>query len=211
MRGEGALMSIEAQEHAQTLEELRRAAASPSSAAAHLRLGTALIKAGQALEAERELRAAIDLDPRCAGAWVNLGGILLARWEFAASIEANRRAAAAEPSLALAHYNQAIGHLHLGDAGAAVECLAEVVELEPANAAAYYHLGVGLRALGRTVEARLCIAYATELGYTPNPVSREALKRAAAAATEDDAPRTSQSECTPSTSKENGNGTAEGR
>ena len=53
----------------------------PPTAVAHLRLGTALLHENAPLEAERELRAAVALDPRCAGAWVNLGGILFARWQ----------------------------------------------------------------------------------------------------------------------------------
>jgi protein O-GlcNAc transferase len=165
-----------------SLPELRRALAnSPPTAEAHLRLGTALLEAGAAREAERELRAAIDLDPKCAGAWVNLGGILFSRWDFGAAVEANRRAAAAAPALALAHFNQGIGHLHLGEPEKVVECLSKVVELEPQNGAAYHHLGIALAALGRALEAQLCAAYAGELGYRPSRESAAALERAAAA------------------------------
>jgi tetratricopeptide (TPR) repeat protein len=146
---------------------------------------------------------------------VNLGGILIARWEFAASVAANRRAAAAEPNLAIAHYNEAIGHLHLGEAAAAVDCLTKVVELEPKNAPAYYHLGVALQANGQTAESRLCVAYAIELGYQPSKEALQELERAAAEATtgsQDDAACSSQPSCTPSTSsKEKHNGTAQGR
>ena len=148
---------------------------------------------------------------------MNLGGILLARWEFAASIAANRRAAAAEPTLALAHYNEAIGHLHLGESADAIGCLTKAVELDPKNAAAYYHLGVALQANGQTAESKLCVAYATELGYRADPASLRDLERAhtgaqAGLADEEDATGTSsQSSCTPSTSKEKHNGTAEGR
>lgn len=200
-------MTVETRDHPLPIPELRRAAAASPSAAAHLRLGTALIKAGVVREAERELRAALELDPRCAGAWVNLGGILLARWDFAASIEANQRAAALEPSLAIAHHDQAIGHLQLGDAEAAIGCLTRVVELEPGNAAAFFHLGVSLQALGRTAESRLCAAYAAELGYRASPASLEALERAAAAAGR----QARSSNCTAPTRKEDSNGAAQGR
>jgi tetratricopeptide (TPR) repeat protein len=173
----------------QSIPELRRALAeSPPTALAHARLGTALLKAGAASEAERELRAALELDPKFAGAWVNLGGILLARWEFAAAIEANRQAAAAQPTLALAHFNQAIGHLHLGEPEKVVDCLNRVIELEPQNGAAFYHLGIALYALERAPEAQVCVAYARELGYRPNAASAEALEQAAAASKQGGAP-----------------------
>jgi len=166
-----------------SIAELRRAlASSPPTAEAHARLGTALLKAGAAREAERELRAAIELDASCAGAWVNLGGILLSRWEFGAAVDANRRAAAADPTLALAHFNQAIGHLHLGAPEEVVACLSRVIELEPQNGAAFYHLGIASYALGHALQAQLCVAYAGELGYHPSGVSAGALERAAAAA-----------------------------
>jgi Flp pilus assembly protein TadD len=199
-----------------SIAELRRALEErPPTADGHARLGTALLKAGATREAERELRKAIDLDPRCAGAWVNLGGILYSRWEFGASVEANRRAAAAEPTLALAHFNQAIGHLHLGQPDQVVECLGRVIELEPGNGAAYHHLAIALHALGRSVEARLCATYAGELGYRPSPVSAQALASAeAASALADKAEPTSnvpQSKCCTHNTQGEGNGTAQGR
>lgn len=155
-----------------------------SPAAAHLAQGTALLKAGSVREAERELRRAIELDAGCAGAWVNLGGIHFSRWEYAASVEANHRAAEAEPALAIAHFNEALGHLQLGEAERAVASLTRVVELEPGNGGAFHHLAIALYALGRPAEARLCVAYAKELGYRPNELSRAALEHAEAAAAE---------------------------
>jgi tetratricopeptide (TPR) repeat protein len=159
-------------------------AASPPAAGAleRVRLGTALLRAGFTSQAERELRNAVELDPGCAGAWVNLGGILFARWEYGAAVEANRRAVAADPTLAIAHFNQGLGHLQLGEAARAVECLEQAVGLEPGNGAAYHHLAIALYALARPAEARLCAEYAKELGYQPSRISAEALERAAAAA-----------------------------
>jgi tetratricopeptide (TPR) repeat protein len=152
----------------------------PPTAEGHLRLGTALLATGAAREAERELRAAVDLDPKCAGAWVNLGGLLFSRWEFGPAIEANRSAIAADPTLVIAHFNEALGHLQLGAPEQALACLSRAVELEPGNGAAYYHLGIALHALERHPEAQVCVAYADELGFRPNAVSAEALKNAAA-------------------------------
>lgn len=155
---------------------------SPATAEAHLRLGTALLQEGAASEAEGEFRAAIELDPDCAGAWVNLGGILFSRWEFAAALEANRRAAAAEPTLPLAHFNQGLAHLMAGDPGRSLDGFGRAIELDPKHGAAYHHLGIALHALGRPLEAEVCVAYGRELGYRPSRASVEALRRAAAGA-----------------------------
>jgi Flp pilus assembly protein TadD len=181
-----------------SIDELRRTLADgPPTAELHARLGTALLRSGAAQEAERELRTAIDLDPKCARAWVNLGGILFARWEFGAAVEANRRAAAAEPALAIAHFNQAMGQLQLGATEQAVECLERVVALEPGNAVAHHYLGVALHALGRALEAKLCLAYAEELGHHPSRAAIEALERAAAPPEGGNALARTQSDCSP--------------
>lgn len=161
-----------------SIPELRSALAKAPSASAHARLGTALLKAGNSREAEEQLRAALALDPKFAGAWVNLGGIHLARWDYQAAIEANRKAAEVEPGLALAHFNQAIAYLHLGDAENAVECLSKTVEIDPKHGAAFYHLGIALYALDRPLEAKACVAFSQELGFRPNPASAEALQHA---------------------------------
>jgi Flp pilus assembly protein TadD len=184
-----------------TASELRDATAPAPTAEEHLRRGTALLKAGNARDAEQELRAAVALDPSCAGAWVNLGGILLTRWDFLGCVDANRRAIDSRPDLAMAHFNQAIAHYYLGNAQEMVDCLSRVVELEPRNGAAFCHLGVGLQMLGRSAEARLCIQYAAELGHPPTPAAQEALRRANAESS-DGAPGASDSQRSASTLKE---------
>ena len=131
----------------------------------HFTAGTKLLKSGNARDAERELRAAVAEDERCAGAWVNLGGLLMTRWDFRGSIEANRRAAQIDPKLAMAHFNEALGHIQLGDAKSARPCLERAVDLEPRNAAAWFYLGAVLRALDQPLESQVCTAYAHELGY----------------------------------------------
>ncbi len=150
----------------------------PPTAEAHLRLGTALLREGSSPAAEREFRAAIALDAGCAGAWVNLGGILFSRWDFAGALEANRRAAEADPKLAMAHFNQGLAHLMAGDAERSLEGFGRAIELEPRSGAAYHHLAVALHALGRSLEAEMCSAYARELDYHPTRESAAALERA---------------------------------
>ena len=124
--------------------------------------------------------------------------------------EANRRAAEADPTLALASFNMGIGHLHLGEPERAVECLGRAIEIEPASGAAYFHLAIALHALRRTDEARLCAAYAAELGYRAPPASADALRHAEAGA---GASTAGQWEGSPSSNAEGDRhvGTAQGR
>ena len=139
----------------------------PPTAEAHLRLGKALLDEGSPRAAEQEFRAAIALDRGCAGAWVNLGGVLFSRCDFAGALEANRRAAEAEPTLSLAHFNQGLAHLMSGDPQASLEAFGRAIELGPPSGTAYHHLAIALRALGQSLEAEVCDAYARELGFAP--------------------------------------------
>jgi Flp pilus assembly protein TadD len=165
------------------LAGLRQAvAAQPESAAAHVRLGTSLAKAGALGEAEAELRRAIELEPGMAEALVNLGGVMLSRWDFRGCVEVNRQAAAKQPAMALAHYNQGLGHLYLGEAPEMTACFRRVVELEPRNPGGRYYLAVGLNALGEDEEARKHLAIAMELGFKPQPELLRALEKKAEAA-----------------------------
>ncbi len=144
-------------------------AADPASSRGHFRLGTALVQLGHAKQGEAELRRALELDPSCAPALVNLGGVLLARWDFHGCVEANRHAAALDPGLTLAHYNQGLGHLYLGQAAETADCFRRVLELDPQNAGAHYHLAVGLLALGDKAASREHLDAAVKLGFTPQP------------------------------------------
>ena len=141
----------------------------PESAKLRLKLGTALIKAQKYTEAEKQLRRALELDRACVGAWVNLGGILLGRFDFDGCVEANRKAIVQQPDALLAHYNKGLGHLYLDQAQDMVECFEKVVELDPDNAGGRYHLAVGLHALGRTHEAWQHYKRALDLGHAPQP------------------------------------------
>lgn len=154
-------------------------AAEPASAQAHLRLGTALTKTGAVGEAETEFRRALELDPALAGALVNLGGTMLLRWDFHGCVDANRRAAELQPELVLAHYNQGLGHLYLGEALEMAGCFERVLALEPRNPGGHYYLAVAANALGNIEAARLHLAVATELGFHPEPELLRALEKAA--------------------------------
>jgi Flp pilus assembly protein TadD len=160
------------------IEKLRaEVEAQPDSPEAHARLGTALLKIGDARLAEGELRRAIELDPDCVEALINMGGLMLGRWDFAACVEINQRAASLRPDLLHAHYNQGLGHLYLGQAKEMVGCFERVLAIDANHPGGNYHLAVGLLALGRVPEARMSFNKARELGHSPQPEFLKALER----------------------------------
>lgn len=171
-------MSKRQRPHVGSLAKLEEAAAErPDSPKAHLRLGTALARAGFIDRAERALRRAIELDPDYAEAWINLGGIFLNRWSLKECLEANQKAQALKPELALAHYNEGVARLYMGEPGPMVACFRRVLALEPGNGGAHYHLAIGLQALGETAEAQVEAARARALGYTVPPDFAKAMNR----------------------------------
>lgn len=166
----------------QRLQRAREAvAADPDSAIALLKLGTVLLNIGRWNEAETELRRAVEIDPACAGAWVNLGGISLARWDFEGCVEANTKAVAADPEMVMAHYNRGLGFLYLKRPEDMLTCFERVLELEPKNPGGQYHMAVAQFALGETEAARARLAIALDLGYSPQPDFIKALERSAPA------------------------------
>ncbi len=142
-----------------------------------MKLGTVLLQTGKSKQAEQELRKAVEIDPGCVPAWVNLGGILLARWDFKGCVEANREASKHKPDTLQAHYNEGLGHLYLVQKDEMVACFERVVELDPEHAGGHYHLAVGLLALGKKVEAKNMLTKAMQLGYKPEPEFLKALRK----------------------------------
>lgn len=162
------------------MERLKRAVEdNPDSAVAHMKLGTGFYWNGALKRAEQELLRAIELDEKYAEAWVHLGGVRLACWDFQGCVEANQRAVAINPSLMQAHYNQGLGFLYLNRPAEMVECFRRVVELDPEHAGGHYHLAVGLLAKGEKLEAQAELGRAVNLGYAPQPEFVKALDRAA--------------------------------
>lgn len=162
------------------LDELRAAVREePESAKAHLKLGSALLKAGFQREAEQELRRSIELEPSLVEGWVNLAGALFLRWDFRGCVEANAKAIAHDPGRTRPYYNQGLGYLYLGEAEPMLECFETVVEREPDNGGGHYYKAVALHGLKRSDEARVSLNRAMALGFKAEPDFLKALGKEA--------------------------------
>jgi tetratricopeptide (TPR) repeat protein len=131
-----------------------------------------------AAQAEAAFQRALELDDSCFEAWVNLGGVRMARLDFAGAVEANTRALAVKPDLVQAQFNLGLGHLYLGHPDELVGCFEKVIAAEPQNAAGHYYLAVGQLAQGRVDDARASLQRAQALGYQPPPEFLRALDKA---------------------------------
>jgi tetratricopeptide (TPR) repeat protein len=154
---------------AQLERYLQKAKDHPGSAAVHFNLGLMYTQRARMSSAEQAYRRALEIDSGLVEAWVNLGGVLLLKWDFEGSREANRQALRLNGDLLLAHYNLGQASLYLGDAAAVESSNRRVVELDPEHAAGHYFLAVGLLSLDRAKEAREALAQAMQLGHRPTP------------------------------------------
>ncbi len=96
---------------------------------------------------------AVTLDPRSAGAMVNLGTLFFHRRMWAQAELWYRRALEVEPGYALAHYN--LGNLYdeMEDRDAAIAQYQQAIRLDPDYADAHYNLALLYQMSGRTLEA----------------------------------------------------------
>jgi tetratricopeptide (TPR) repeat protein len=166
-------------EPAERLDEAkRRAEQRPRSAAAQFNLGLAFGRRGLVDRAEQAYRRALALNPDLVEAWVNLGGVLLLKWDFQGSLEANREAVKRRDDLLAAHFNMGQACLYLGDGEGLVRCARRVLAIDPAHASAHYFLAVGLLAVGQVREAREALNTSMALGHRPLPEFLRGLDRA---------------------------------
>jgi tetratricopeptide (TPR) repeat protein len=166
-------------EPAACLAELKqRAQERPDSAVAQFNLGLAFAGRGLVDRAEKAYRRALALNPDLIEAWVNLGGILLQKWDFRGCLEANAEALKRRNDLLAAHFNIGQACLYLRDGEGLVRSTRRVVDLDPEHAAGHYFLAVGLLALGNVQEARQTLGRAMALGHRPSPEFLRGLERA---------------------------------
>lgn len=158
-----------------------KVAQNPNSPLSHVKLGTALFSVGSSKRAEAELKKALELDPKCVPALVNLGGVYLNRWDFAQCIEVNQKASEIDPGVFEAHYNEGLGHLYLNEPEKMVDCFTRALDINGNHAGGHYHLAVGLLAIGEREDAKKELSIAMKLGYKPEPTFLKALDKERAA------------------------------
>jgi tetratricopeptide (TPR) repeat protein len=163
------------------LERCKRAVLEhPGRASVHFNLGLAYSRSGQVRLAEAAYQMALDLDPTMVKAWVNLGGLRLARWDFEGCLAATREAVQLRPDLATAHFNMGQAYLYLNDPPRLLGCMKKALELERDHPAAHYFAAVALLALGEVGAAERHLGRAVELGLQP---TQELMKAMGAART----------------------------
>jgi tetratricopeptide (TPR) repeat protein len=110
-------------------------------------------QSGAVRDAIQAYEAAVHLDPRSAGAWVNLGTIYFNARQFGKAENHYRRALEADPTYALAHFN--IGNLYdeRGDYERALHHYKHAVDLNPKYADAHYNLALLYQGGGHTMDA----------------------------------------------------------
>jgi tetratricopeptide (TPR) repeat protein len=146
---------------------LREVEDHPELASSHYNLGLAYTVSGRVKKAEEAFLKALEIDPGCVEAWVNLGGVRMMRWEFQGCLEATQEAAKLRDDLPVIHYNMGQAYLYLNDPENLVRCNERVLELDRENGAAHYYAAVGFLALDDLGAAERHLGRAIELGHQP--------------------------------------------
>jgi tetratricopeptide (TPR) repeat protein len=119
--------------------------AGPPPALQHLHAGVEADKAGQLDSAITEFQKAIDLDPKLAAAFVDLGEVLIEKRDYAAAVPPLKHALELNPKVEGAH--QLLGYALLAQ-GYAAESIPHLEKANDENA-----LGIALLEAGRLPEA----------------------------------------------------------
>lgn len=104
-------------------------------------------------EAEREYRAALDVNENDAKAWLQLGGVLAGKGDFTAAAEHYRKAIALQPQNAEAKTGLAIALIATNRTDEAISLLESAVKDDPASIEAHYRLSGLYRRAGRTADS----------------------------------------------------------
>ena len=119
-------------------------------------------------DALKEIKTAVQLDPRNSKAYFALGQIMADRGDLALAVENLEKAVALEPSNPEYHYNLGLARRLKGDMDGASAQFREAIRLNPAHGLAHRSLGLTLREHGdleaASSELRLAV---TQLPTTP--------------------------------------------
>ena len=115
--------------------------------------GLGLERNGNPKEAAQAYQKAVQLDPKSAGAWVNLGTIHFHARQFTPAENCYRKALEADTSYALAHFNMGNLFDERGDYERALEHYTSAVALNPQYSDAHYNLALLYQGGGHVMEA----------------------------------------------------------
>jgi tetratricopeptide (TPR) repeat protein len=108
---------------------------------------------GSVQDAIMSYETAAQLDPRSAGAWLNLGTIFFNARQFTRAESHYKKALDADPEYALAHFNIANLYDERGDYRRALVHYQHAVRLNPSYADAHYNLALLFQGGGQVMEA----------------------------------------------------------
>jgi tetratricopeptide (TPR) repeat protein len=116
-------------------------------------LGTFYVQLGRLAEAEAEYRAATELLPSYAPAFVNLADLYRARGQEAHAEQTLRAGIAAAPEVGVLHHALGLSLVRTGRTAEALEALQRAAALAPEDARIVYTHGVALHSTNRVGEA----------------------------------------------------------
>ena len=126
---------------------------SPNKARPQLNLGLAISKRGNILEAEKQYRQAVRLDPGYDLAHFNLASVLQKQGKNAEAVKHFKAAIQIRPAYVEAHNNLGMIFLKQGKTNDAIKQLQEALRFNPNHAKAHNNLGLVLEKQGKINEA----------------------------------------------------------
>lgn len=111
------------------------------------------------------------------GAWINYGSLKKVQGDFEAAVDLFQQAIAADPTLAVAHYNLGTAHRARGYLDEAIAAYRSAIALDPNYAAAYQNLAVALFKLGQLPEALQAFQRAIALYDAIDPATAVSLRQ----------------------------------
>jgi tetratricopeptide (TPR) repeat protein len=133
---------------------------------------------GSAAATDYTAALAEDIAPRLKlGAWINYGNLQKAEGNLDAAVELFEQAIAADPHLAIAHYNLGTAHRARGYLDEAIAAYQQAIALAPDYAEAHQNLGVARFKLGQIPEALQAFQQAIALYGATDPATANRLRQ----------------------------------
>lgn len=111
------------------------------------------------------------------GAWINYGSLKKAQGDLLAAVDLFEQAIAADPALAIAHYNLGTAQRARGYLDDAIAAYRQAIALQPNYAEAHQNLGVALFKLGQLPEALNAFNRAIQIYNTYDPNTAQRLRQ----------------------------------